>query len=114
MGQQKTSSAHTPAPWSIHPVRVDTVHQHDSVVVHASSDNLDVIVSGDKSEANAQRIVDCVNACEGINPEAAPELLAALRIVRSPYKDGVSDKQYTESEIHRIVDTAIAKAEGRA
>ena len=33
--------------------------------------------------ANAVRIVACVNACAGINPEAVPDLLATLRdIVR--------------------------------
>lgn len=29
-------------------------------------------------EANADRIVACVNACEGINPKAVPELLKAV------------------------------------
>ena len=31
--------------------------------------------------ANADRIVACVNACEGINPKAIPDLLAALEAV---------------------------------
>ena len=30
-------------------------------------------------KANAERIVSCVNACKGINPEAVPELLKALK-----------------------------------
>jgi hypothetical protein len=30
-------------------------------------------------KANANRIVACVNACEGVNPEAIPELLEVLR-----------------------------------
>lgn len=30
------------------------------------------------ARANAERIVACVNACKGINPEAVPDLLAAL------------------------------------
>ncbi len=30
---------------------------------------------------NAERIVACVNACEGINPEAVPELLKAAKTV---------------------------------
>ena len=34
---------------------------------------------GDEAKANAHRIVACVNACEGINPEAVPELLEALK-----------------------------------
>ncbi len=30
-------------------------------------------------QANARRIVECVNACEGINPAAVPKLLAACK-----------------------------------
>ena len=30
-------------------------------------------------DVNAQRIVDCINACAGINPEAVPELLKAIK-----------------------------------
>jgi hypothetical protein len=30
-------------------------------------------------EADGDRIVACVNACKGINPEAVPEMLEALR-----------------------------------
>ena len=39
--------------------------------------------------ANAQRIVACVNACKGINPETVPELLKALKNVtlQSNWKD---------------------------
>jgi len=32
---------------------------------------------------NASRIVACVNACAGINPEAVPKILACLRTVRT-------------------------------
>lgn len=32
-----------------------------------------------EAEANAARIVACVNACEGINPEAVPMLVEACR-----------------------------------
>lgn len=32
-----------------------------------------------KQEANATRIVACVNACKGINPEAVPDLLEVAR-----------------------------------
>ena len=37
---------------------------------------------GPYTEADAHRIVDCVNACKDINPEAVPAMLALL-------KDGV-------------------------
>ena len=33
-----------------------------------------------EEKANAKRIVACVNACAGINPEAVPEVLEALRV----------------------------------
>jgi len=33
----------------------------------------------DTNRANAERIVDCVNSCAGINPEAVPKMLEALR-----------------------------------
>lgn len=33
----------------------------------------------DSKKANAERIVACVNACEGINPEAVPDALAAFK-----------------------------------
>lgn len=31
------------------------------------------------NEANADRIVSCINNCAGINPEAVPDVVAALR-----------------------------------
>jgi len=34
--------------------------------------------SVEETDANAARIVACVNACAGINPEAVPELVNAL------------------------------------
>jgi hypothetical protein len=37
-----------------------------------------VCVMRDVDTATTQRLVACWNACEGINPEAVPELLAAL------------------------------------
>lgn len=33
------------------------------------------------TEANAARIVACVNACAGINPEAVPDLLTAAEAI---------------------------------
>ena len=41
----------------------------------ASMDSWDGAVN---NEANATRIVSCVNGCRGINPEAVPELLTNL------------------------------------
>ena len=52
------------------------------------------------------RIAACVRACEGINPEAVPEMLEALRWIR--------DKCTGLPAVARaLAEKAIAKAEGR-
>ena len=55
-------------------------------------------------EANAHRIIACVNACEGIIPEAVPDLLVALEKVIS--------RIYLPEEWEQDVADAIAKAKG--
>ena len=46
-------------------------------------------VFGPNEEANAARIVACVNACEGINPDAVPDLFAALGDLIAEYTAAV-------------------------
>ena len=58
-----------------------------------------------EDRANADRLAACWNACAGINPEAVPDLLAALKAAAA-YP--VSGNWYEQASI------AIAKAEGRA
>ena len=42
---------------------------------------------GDKKDSvNAARIVACVNACEGINPDAVPEMLEALKGISKAFQ----------------------------
>lgn len=59
------------------------------------------------TEAHAQHIVSCANACEGINPEAVPDLLGACKYVLEQMKD-VKGKTFP---IMPILN-AIAKATG--
>lgn len=56
---------------------------------------------GERGEANAARIVACVNACEGINPEAVPELFDVVRKLAL----GNADIGHAQR--------ALAKAEGK-
>jgi hypothetical protein len=49
------------------------------VVAHHTLDRLDPRMRRVKAEADGLRIVACVNACKGINPEAVPDLLAACK-----------------------------------
>jgi len=76
-----TKVSHTPEPWCI-----DRFHGRPGWIAPLSNPdgksicNIDggSSYSDEVSEANAQRIVDCVNGCEGVNPAAAPELLQVL------------------------------------
>ena len=57
----------------------------------------------------AARIVSCVNACEGINPDAVPEMLEALKYVakRMSAGDPLGDSL-------KVIDYALSKAGGRS
>jgi hypothetical protein len=86
---------HTPEPWRLgrgdssddHMCTVTTNHpnvamQHVicrtwSPYYQASYPASSIEFSRKEQIANARRIVACVNACEGINPEAVPDLLEA-------------------------------------
>jgi hypothetical protein len=67
----------------------------------------------DEDESNGERIVACVNACAGINPEAVPDLLKACRDLAYAYRalseKGVGMAQETIQEYEAWA--AIAKSE---
>lgn len=65
----------TPEPWTNSRGFENLVSSHDGqtpICDCRSSWN----PPGPIEHANAERIVACVNACEGLNPEAIPELIA--------------------------------------
>jgi hypothetical protein len=65
-------TAHTPGPWT---ASFATVRKASAPLAECYNDH--PLLPG---EANAARIVACVNACEGIaDPGAVPDLLAALK-----------------------------------
>jgi hypothetical protein len=64
---------HTPEPW-----------ESDGPEVHATKGGrlnglICHLASESKGEANAERIVACVNALAGLNPEAVADVVEALR-----------------------------------
>ena len=72
----------------------------------------------DGGHANATRIVACVNACAGINPETLPKILAMLREIRKvadfPNLLSARDLDIIDvkfAEIVRKVKAAITEAE---
>ena len=107
---------HTPGPWFLHgkpgyealeifgtnrPIAKSLYHL-------GSEDN--------EADANARRIVACVNACEGINPEAVPELLAVckLLVAARAASEGYLDERalVNLNQATEMAEAAIAKAKG--
>jgi len=77
---------YTKGEWSIkaqnkpqHPLRVYTT------INSLEYDIADIFIAAPNhpggTEANAQRIVNCVNGCEGINPKAVKGLYEALKVL---------------------------------
>lgn len=64
-------------------------------------------------EATRDRIVACVNACEGINPEAVPDLLANLFDIAN-IAVGSQSAGTKLDKIRTWAEAAIAKAKPRA
>jgi hypothetical protein len=81
-------SKHTPEPWHIgEPKRVNRF-----IPVRSESEFTvcEVLPMPHNAEiANAQRIVDCVNALSGLNPSAVATMREALETIASYGKDGI-------------------------
>ena len=115
----ETGARHTPGPWRKVIAAGETVLLNDGTCPIGSDDGQAAVAGGDDPEANADRIIACVNACEGINPKAVPVLLAAVRdlLAAELYarRVGVTlDDHLTPSVRIGMLEAAIAKAEGGA
>ena len=99
------TTKHTPGPWRIG----DAGH---TVFGPPNGEPAPKIIAGGLTRANARRIVACVNACEGINPEAVPDLLQACKAALAYMIDDKASDVSGERALSAI-RAAIAKAEGR-
>lgn len=103
---------HTPGQWKVENDTILDSKQNVVATRHSwrrlHGDVQDATISPTEADANAQRIVACVNGCEDINPEAVPDLLAACRAVRSAYS---SHQLYDKFPLPQV-EAAIAKATG--
>lgn len=75
-------SKHTPEPWEVWDTGKSVTLKAKFGTPGMDASQLYPVFTvgpGVNQNANARRIVECVNACEGINPDAVPELLAALQ-----------------------------------
>lgn len=107
-------SKHTPGPWRAVP------QTNGSKLIAADLKPLGLriiafnVARADsiiEDDANAARIVACVNACEGIaDPNVIPEMLAAIKRISYGLTLPADDVQ---KSIRTVLDPLIARAEGK-
>lgn len=73
-------SAHTPGPWRWLPNMTRLVSDDGAGVLSPWWDSETEEDGVAISDSDARRIVACVNACEGLNPEAIPGAVEVLRL----------------------------------
>lgn len=106
---------HTKEPWRVTTTTIANgdlpciADEHDLLVAEMQDDGHTL----DECESNADRIVDCVNACAGINPSAIPDVVAALRLLTEEHIErGYSDlplgAAYQSHAINRAVAALVA------
>ena len=62
------------------------------------------------NQDNANRIVACVNACAGINPEAVPLMLATMKKIDKHISDEYGMSMAARKEMRRVIDKAEEKS----
>ncbi len=115
--------SHTKEPWSVNfnntlgHIKSMAKHPRNATPTVARFDTRTPSIDEDEALANAERIVACVNGCEGINPEAVKDLLEACQFI-----DGMLSEEdiYSHALINKpgqpdrtpldVVRAAIAKA----
>lgn len=123
-------SKHTPGPWSVvyydagdcdfydHGGPCPSVQapdEEDCAIIHWDGFKQKYWSSANGNqrqiEANAARIVACVNACEGLaDPSVVPELVKALEIALDQLEGRTL--KYGKQQAINVANAAIAKAKG--
>jgi len=100
-------SKHTPGPaYTLDP---DTAPSDVVGILNAKGH---VIAEARKGQET--HIVACLNACEGLNPEAVPEVLLQLRTIAKRMQHNGSITIDADSLMGIEITEAIAKAEGKS
>lgn len=117
----KSEPKHTPEPWRIVKPEAPVGFQKEADRLIAGPEGEHIAESFQYQKdgrtdpgqaiANADRIVACVNGCQGINPEAVKDLLKALKELVLACKDDINFPSY--DGYIRQAKAAIAKAEAK-
>jgi hypothetical protein len=108
---------HTPEPWKTHECFSDSGLIMGHALVDASglriADTIGADARRDVDDANASRIVACVNGCAGLaHPELVPSLVSNLRMLLEWGANRIQNGSDTDMLNH--VAMIIASAEGTA
>lgn len=110
-----TEAKHTPEPWGVW----REPHEHGTITDELGRHIARLLNGTHETDANAERIVSCVNACAGLaDPSAVPDLLEACKAalpwvaVAQPDNDAPRDAIANHGEDLAALKAAIAKAEG--
>jgi hypothetical protein len=121
---------HTPGPWLYRKTILETraIDRKWEIVQPLPNGGGEMVVVGSNTgidcltEADARLIVACVNACGGINPDAVPDMLAALRNIQNAVEglaaglfEPGGPRHVNLADLDGLASTAraaLAKAEG--
>ena len=115
-------SKHTPGPWIASRTNAGAIPSHFQPPEVLGRNGACCVASqlgnGPEAEANTDRIAACVNACKGINPEAVPELLKALREYVERHEAacnpaGLPEYEQARAAINKAEGKTLQKAEGK-
>lgn len=115
----KTETKHTPPKWSAacHPqtniAQGYPLFADGGVVARFIIPHLDMVHGYTIAKQRAERAAACWNACEGINPDAVPDLLAACKAMLNTPAMNADEMDPIEIEAVELARAAIRKAEGR-
>ena len=107
-----TQREHTPGLLKVDGLYIGTDAADSQTIAYLSDHRNTTPRGAGETLANGRRLVACWNACEGIrNPEAVPDMLAALRSIDAEISQLVDEEDRgMEAKIRRIARSAIAKA----
>ncbi len=105
---------HTPESWALCKYKVNIIEKQSKD--HFCGDHIchfDCDIN-DNYEDDIQRIISCVNACQGINPEAVPNIIRIATDALPLIKLGAEelDMEYRDEaeELLKQLKTALAQA----
>ena len=122
--------SYTPEPWKVeeHDVYDEIIHEDERGIhciaqfdTYAGDPNVGIAIDPDVEQANARRIVACVNGCAGLNPASYRKLVNVTNQL-CEWKDvilrGIEDVGYRTdiadllNELEDLTQHALATEEG--